>query len=91
MLSAGQPNSVHGVMQVFTEFIRTDLTEDQILPVLRELLPALLAVLAGHEVCFCRLFRLLLNGTHLLLATLGHHTGSYYLCFPTMRGSAIHG
>ncbi|ETW86593.1 hypothetical protein HETIRDRAFT_456575 [Heterobasidion irregulare TC 32-1] len=49
LLSAGQPNSVHGVMQVFTEFIRTDLTEDQILPVLRELLPALLAVLAGHE------------------------------------------
>jgi len=37
-------------MQVFTEFIKSDLTEDQILPVLRELLPVLLTILGTAEV-----------------------------------------
>jgi len=37
-------------MQVFTEFIKSDLTEDQILPVLRQLLPVLLTILGSTEV-----------------------------------------
>lgn len=37
-------------MQVFTEFIKSDLTEDQILPVLRDLLPVLLSILGSTEV-----------------------------------------
>ncbi|KAJ6609355.1 ARM repeat-containing protein [Mycena sp. CBHHK59/15] len=37
-------------MQVFTEFIKSDLTEDQILPVLRDLLPVLLSILGAPEV-----------------------------------------
>ena len=37
-------------MQVFTEFVRTDLTEDQLLPVMRELLPVLMSVLSATEV-----------------------------------------
>ena len=37
-------------MQVFTEFIKADLTEDQILPVLRDLLPVLLGILGSTEV-----------------------------------------
>ncbi len=37
-------------MQVFTEFIKADLTEDQILPVLRDLLPSLLSILGATEV-----------------------------------------
>jgi hypothetical protein len=37
-------------MQVFTEFIHSDLTEDQILPVLRQLLPVLLTILGSTEV-----------------------------------------
>jgi len=37
-------------MQVFTEFIKSDLTEDQILPVLRELLPVLLSILGSTQV-----------------------------------------
>jgi hypothetical protein len=37
-------------MQVFTEFIKSDLTEDQILPVLRELLPVLMSILGSTEV-----------------------------------------
>ncbi|KIY50482.1 ARM repeat-containing protein [Fistulina hepatica ATCC 64428] len=49
LLSSGSPNSVHGAMQVFTEFIKEDLTEDQILPVLRQLLPVLLTVLGSTE------------------------------------------
>ncbi|KAG6841729.1 hypothetical protein C0991_007615 [Blastosporella zonata] len=49
LLSSGSPDSVHGAMQVFTEFIKSDLTEDQILPVLRELLPVLLSILGSTE------------------------------------------
>ncbi|KDR85511.1 hypothetical protein GALMADRAFT_52743 [Galerina marginata CBS 339.88] len=49
LLSSGSPGSVHGAMQVFTEFIKSDLTEDQILPVLRELLPVLLRILGSPE------------------------------------------
>ncbi|PBL00281.1 ARM repeat-containing protein [Armillaria gallica] len=49
LLSSGSPDSVHGAMQVFTEFIKADLTEDQILPVLRDLLPSLLSILGATE------------------------------------------
>ncbi|KAF8963883.1 armadillo-type protein [Flammula alnicola] len=49
LLSSGSPASVHGAMQVFTEFIKSDLTEDQILPVLRELLPVLLQILGSPQ------------------------------------------
>ncbi|PPQ86958.1 hypothetical protein CVT25_009780 [Psilocybe cyanescens] len=49
LLSSGSPDSVHGAMQVLTEFIKSDLTEDQILPVLRELLPVLLGILGTSE------------------------------------------
>jgi hypothetical protein len=52
LLSSGNPDSVHGAMQVFTEFIKSDLTEDQILPVLRDLLPVLLSILGAPEVCY---------------------------------------
>jgi hypothetical protein len=52
LLSSGSSNSVHGAMQVFTEFIKSDLTEDQILPVLRDLLPVLLSILGAPEVCY---------------------------------------
>lgn len=37
-------------MQVFVEFVKADLTEDQLLPVLRELLPVLLDILGDNEV-----------------------------------------
>ncbi|KAH8119757.1 ARM repeat-containing protein [Phellopilus nigrolimitatus] len=47
LLSSSSLDSVHGAMQVFNEFIKSDLTEDQILPVLRELLPVLLNILGS--------------------------------------------
>ena len=37
-------------MQVFVEFVGGDLSEDQILPVLRQLLPALLDILGTADV-----------------------------------------
>jgi hypothetical protein len=37
-------------MQVFVEFVRSDVTEDQILPVLRELLPVLMNILLSETV-----------------------------------------
>lgn len=48
LLSSGSPDSVHGATQVFTEFIKSDLTEDQILPVLRQLLPVLLSIIGSQ-------------------------------------------
>lgn len=50
LLSSGSTDSVHGATQVFTEFIKSDLTEDQILPVLRQLLPVLLEILGATQV-----------------------------------------
>ncbi|KAF7303143.1 ARM repeat-containing protein [Mycena kentingensis (nom. inval.)] len=50
LISSGSADSVHGAMQVFTEFIKSDLTEDQILPVLRDLLPVLLSILGAPDV-----------------------------------------
>ncbi|KAG6810962.1 hypothetical protein H0H92_009610 [Tricholoma furcatifolium] len=49
LLSSGSPDSVHGAMQVLTEFVKSDLTEDQLLPVLRQLLPVLLTILGSTE------------------------------------------
>lgn len=45
LLSSGNSNSVHGAMRVISEFVRNDLSEDQLLPVAREMLPALLSIL----------------------------------------------
>lgn len=70
LLSSNSLDSVHGAIQVLTEFIKADLTEDQLLPVLRELLPVLLSILGSPEVfpviklpCFL----LIIRSTHLLL------------------------
>lgn len=52
LLSSGSLDSTHGSMQVLSEFIKSDLTEDQILPVLRDLLPVLLNILGSSEVSF---------------------------------------
>jgi len=49
LLSSNSSPSVHGAMQVLLELIKTDLTEDQILPVLRQLLPILLNILGAPE------------------------------------------
>ncbi|KAI6163683.1 armadillo-type protein [Pisolithus thermaeus] len=50
LISSNSPDAVHGSMQVLTDFMKSDLTEDQILPVLRQLLPVLLAILgAPHQ------------------------------------------
>jgi len=45
LLSSGSTSSIHGAMQVLSDFIRNELSEDQLLPILRQLLPLLLTVL----------------------------------------------
>ena len=37
-------------MQVFSEFVGTDLMEDQLLPIVRGLLPILVSILSANEV-----------------------------------------
>jgi len=49
LLYSSSLDAVHGSMQVFNEFVKSDLTEDQILPVLRQLLPALLNILGSPQ------------------------------------------
>ncbi|KAJ8502564.1 hypothetical protein ONZ45_g11647 [Pleurotus djamor] len=49
LLSSVSPDSIHGAMQVFTELIKSDLTENQILPMLRDLLPVLLNILGSTD------------------------------------------
>lgn len=50
LLTSGNPVSVQGAMEVFVEFVQSDLTEEQLLPVLRDLLPILLGVLGASQV-----------------------------------------
>ncbi|PCH34394.1 ARM repeat-containing protein [Wolfiporia cocos MD-104 SS10] len=49
LLSSNSPLSVHGAMQVLQEFIKADLTENQILPVLQQLVPILLNILGSPD------------------------------------------
>lgn len=46
LLSSGNTSAVHGAMQVLSDFIRNELSEDQLLPILRQLLPLLLTILS---------------------------------------------
>ena len=46
---------VHGAMRLFTEFVRNDLSEDQLLPVMKELVPVLLNILGDSKVRFLTL------------------------------------
>jgi hypothetical protein len=92
LLSSNSPDSVHGAMQVLTEFIKSDLTEDQLLPVLRQLLPILLQILGATEVTILTLIYVVLVLIFFCCtATHCRHKSSYHLCFPTMRGSPVHG
>ncbi|WWC92624.1 uncharacterized protein L201_007583 [Kwoniella dendrophila CBS 6074] len=48
-LLSGSSNSVHGAMRVISDFVRNDLSEDQLLPVVENLLPAVLNILGDPE------------------------------------------
>ncbi|CAE6421477.1 unnamed protein product [Rhizoctonia solani] len=45
LLNTNNSEAIHGSMQVMAEFVRTDVSEDQILPILRQLLPVLMNIL----------------------------------------------
>ncbi|ODN87698.1 hypothetical protein L198_06924 [Cryptococcus wingfieldii CBS 7118] len=47
LLNNGSPTSIHGSMRVIQDFVRNDLSEDQLLPVVQELLPAVLGILGN--------------------------------------------
>ncbi|GJE89716.1 ARM repeat-containing protein [Phanerochaete sordida] len=49
LLSSGSSDAIHGSMQMFTDFVKSELTEDQLLPVLRRLLPILLNILGDQN------------------------------------------
>lgn len=52
LLSTGSADGVHGAMRVIAEFVKNDLSEDQLAPVIRELLPALLRILGDPQVIY---------------------------------------
>jgi len=90
LISSSSSDSVHGAMQVFTEFIKSDLTEDQILPVLRQLLPVLLTILGSIEVrpaFFVNQFRLDDWG----LATYTSDSRPNRVRISSMRDGTLHG
>lgn len=49
MLQSGSPDAVHGAMRVVTEFVKNDISEDQLVPVVRDLVPALLTILGNPQ------------------------------------------
>ena len=80
-------------MQVFTEFVRTDLTEDQLLPVMRELLPVLMSVLSANEVSPASIYPVDYHEMRLpaLLATFSSHTFAHNICLSPVRRGPIYG
>ncbi|KAK1923454.1 armadillo-type protein [Papiliotrema laurentii] len=48
-LLSGSADSVHGAMRVISEFVKNELSEDQLLPVVRDLAPALLNILGNPQ------------------------------------------
>lgn len=91
LISSSSSDAVHGAMQVFTEFIKSDLTEDQILPVLRQLLPVLLTILGSTEVRsnFCS--EVCFVTEILRIATYTFDSGANCVRFSSMRDSTLHG
>lgn len=53
VLIEGRKDAVDGGMRVLNEFVGVDLTEDQLLPVARSLLPRLLGILGSPQVRCC--------------------------------------
>ena len=49
-LVSGPPDAVDGGMRVLNDFVGIDLTEDQLLPIARRMLPRLLVILGSPEV-----------------------------------------
>ncbi|ADV21465.1 hypothetical protein I305_03520 [Cryptococcus gattii E566] len=49
LLTSGSSDSVHGGMRVISDFVRNELSEDQLLPVVQDLLPAVLNILGNPE------------------------------------------
>lgn len=50
LLSSNHPEAVHGGLTVLADFCKTDLTEDQLIPLASHLLPKLLAVFQSDQV-----------------------------------------
>lgn len=50
LLGSGSPDSVHGAVRVMTDFVTSDLSEDQLLPLANTILPQLLRVLGDERV-----------------------------------------
>lgn len=46
----GPPDSVHGAMRVLSDFVSVDMSEDQLLPLARDLMPHLLGILGSPAV-----------------------------------------
>jgi hypothetical protein len=78
-------------MQVLSEFIKSDLTEDQILPVLRELLPVLLTILGSTEVSRFPENRGLSVFGSLYALAIANDASSGSFRFPTMRLHIVYG
>ena len=79
---------VHGAMRLFTEFVRNDLSEDQLLPVMRELVPVLLTILGDSKV---RLLTASLAHLFMSLPALNLHSRRFNCCLPSMPDFPVHG
>ncbi len=85
LLSSGSPDAIHGAMQMFTDFVKSELTEDQLLPTLRQLLPVLLNILGDAEVSTLCNFCCVIDVSLDYPATFTTDTIANNCCIPTMR------
>jgi hypothetical protein len=88
LLSSGNADTVDGAMRVFAEFTKSELSEEQLLPVLRELLPVLMAILGSPDVS---IYSNILIPLIRFAEKLGLDTSARALGVCTMRRCALYG
>lgn len=85
-LISGTPDEVDGGMRVLNDFVGIDLTEDQLLPLARDMLPQLLVILGSPEVHVVIPAPLADDGAD----SLAVHARKRDSHLPTMRDDALH-
>lgn len=91
LLNSGHTDSVHGAMRVLSDFVSTDLSEDQLLPLSNAMLPQLLQILGDERVRALRhLWHLLILMNCLYTLVLASHSCPICSCLPPMHQYNIH-
>lgn len=93
LLNSGSTDNVHGAMRVLSDFVSTDLSEDQLLPLSNAMLPQLLQILGDERVSWEPIAQSCLGFIHLTIPVLvfAYYPRSKYSSLSSMRQHSIYG